>query len=92
MAETKNAEEDRSAMGLVAQIVKSNVDQAAATHDSIVAFHQGREARLAEALIQLVNAIDECQIIDRRLLGVLNRDSITSAYVTAERIVSEGSQ
>lgn len=60
---------DEGALGLVAAIVQHNVDDLAHTTDWLIEAHKRDARQLARALLELNAAIDEVQVVDRRLLS-----------------------
>jgi hypothetical protein len=74
---------------LVAAIVQKNVDDAAATSNSIIDFHKRQSRELAEALVALSGAVDESQVVDRKLIRIQESYVVLHGLVTAERVLDE---
>jgi hypothetical protein len=74
-------------LALVAAIVQRNVDDYAATTDALIEFEKGSARRLAKALLAFDAAIEQSQVVDRRLLDVQARFAAT--FELAERYIRE---
>lgn len=55
----------RGELDLIGQIVQANVDQAAHTTNMLLSFKDEEIKRLAKALVEIQEAIDDAIVIDR---------------------------